>query len=444
MNTPGLYAAIHSAVDRVADLACSSIATIRASVETELGVTVGSLDKKLFKSLAMAALTIRNVRDAAVAERSAAVDRDSRADVERQAAEKKRSVVVDSSASDAAAASGDDSEEGLSCRGDGSPGSPEPQRAHTEEATQATVTTQKTKKKRKKEKKSKALRALGQIMRAARIGPAIFKGLPTEDDDTRAEALSVALKERGVKFQGLVPTPREIRKAERKYDLAKSLDGIDTSNIIDSSGGDGGDGGSGGGSDGEEGGGGRPKRQRRAAAKKVSYYDDPGEEAGLGLTPGGLDTKRSKPHTAPLVGGKVCAASTPASAFASSAAGAPNSGSGSGDNNEDDSGESTLGSISPSEEGTSDDGHHDEAASDSDSDWMHGMCDEHGNAPGLVKNSDEESSEGNSESSSEHSSESSSADNSVSSSGGRGLYSLSSPHFVPHACPILVSRPHTM
>ena len=73
------------------------------------------------------------------------------------------------------------------------------------------------------------------------------------DDDERAEELSVALKERGVKFKGLVPTPREIRKAERKYDVAKSLDGIDTSNIIDSSGGDGGDGGSGG----------RPRRRYR-------------------------------------------------------------------------------------------------------------------------------------------------------------------------------------
>ena len=175
--------------------------------------------------------------------------------------------MVDSS--DSAAASGDDSEDGSSFEGEASP---EPQLVQKKKAKKA-KTTKKQKKKtaavmttKKKPKaapaknqsksKSKALQALGQIMRAAGIGPAIYKGLPTEDDDERAEELSVALKERGVKFKGLVPTPREISKAKAKYDLAKSLDGIDTSNIIDSSDGDGGGGGGGDdGSDGEEGGG---------------------------------------------------------------------------------------------------------------------------------------------------------------------------------------------
>ena len=59
-----LRSAVRSAVTAVPDLAGSSIRALRGTVEAELGVEHGSIDKAVFKPLALAELAIRRERDA--------------------------------------------------------------------------------------------------------------------------------------------------------------------------------------------------------------------------------------------------------------------------------------------------------------------------------------------------------------------------------------------
>ena len=59
-----LRSAVRSAVTAVPDLAGSSIRALRSTVEAELGVEHGSIDKAVFKPLALAELAIRRERDA--------------------------------------------------------------------------------------------------------------------------------------------------------------------------------------------------------------------------------------------------------------------------------------------------------------------------------------------------------------------------------------------
>lgn len=105
------------------------------------------------------------------------------------------------------------------------------------------VTTVKRKKKQtvRKSKKTrqtklprdKTLVALHTFIRAAGVGPTIWKNLPSEAENSmeRAKELHRRLKDKGLSVS-LCPTKGEIATAKRERAMKMELDGIDTSNII--------------------------------------------------------------------------------------------------------------------------------------------------------------------------------------------------------------------
>lgn len=74
--------------------------------------------------------------------------------------------------------------------------------------------------------------ALRAMHRAARVGPGVLRGLGDLPVDEYIVELSSRLKGRGCRFDGVVPTRREIDTARREADRRLDLDGIDTSNIL--------------------------------------------------------------------------------------------------------------------------------------------------------------------------------------------------------------------
>ena len=87
--------------------------------------------------------------------------------------------------------------------------------------------------------------------------PNVYRGIPEMSTETAVETLAARLREHGCTFKGAAPTQAEIKEAERQRNLARELEGIDTSNIIRTSG--------------------RPRR-RRAGAASAHVEDDDDEE----------------------------------------------------------------------------------------------------------------------------------------------------------------------
>ena len=109
-------------------------------------------------------------------------------------------------------------------------------------------------KKRKREetkKKSKALTAFSKFIRLGGIGPLIYKNLP-ENPKLRAAELLKRVREKGFEIEGNYPNASEINAAKEARELKMSIDGIDTSNIIE---------------------GGR-RRRRRVAVKRDEHFVD--------------------------------------------------------------------------------------------------------------------------------------------------------------------------
>lgn len=100
------------------------------------------------------------------------------------------------------------------------------------------------------------LKKLNRMARAMGKAPAIFAKLPENDSD-RVKELSKRLKEAGADFSGLLPTLNDINKALKETEKRKTLEGMDLSNILDSS-----------------------TRGRRSSRKaiKYSYEESPEEE----------------------------------------------------------------------------------------------------------------------------------------------------------------------
>jgi len=90
-----------------------------------------------------------------------------------------------------------------------------------------------SKRKKKTEKKSKRTidSAVSKMIRAAGIGPSIYRNLPEDVKKKRIELVN-RIRGRGFEILGSVPSASEIQAAQRARDLKLSMDGIDTSNII--------------------------------------------------------------------------------------------------------------------------------------------------------------------------------------------------------------------
>jgi len=107
----------------------------------------------------------------------------------------------------------------------------------------------------------KQLHQFNLFIRAAALGVNIFKGLPKEGQE-RLEAIREALEDKGYRFAGKAPSPKEISAEKRKTSRKKELEDIDTSNIITTSG--------------------RPRRSNASAANKTASYaeSDDSDESG--------------------------------------------------------------------------------------------------------------------------------------------------------------------
>ena len=104
---------------------------------------------------------------------------------------------------------------------------------------------------KKKSVKSKALAAFTKLIRLGGIGPLIYKDLP-ENPKLRAAELLKRVREKGFEIEGNYPSASEINAAKEARELKMSLDGIDTSNIIE---------------------GGRRRRRRVAVKRDENFVD---------------------------------------------------------------------------------------------------------------------------------------------------------------------------
>eukprot|EP00924_Labyrinthula_sp_SR-Ha-C_P013537 snap_masked-scaffold_5-processed-gene-5.45-mRNA-1 protein AED:1.00 eAED:1.00 QI:0/-1/0/0/-1/1/1/0/269 len=82
---------------------------------------------------------------------------------------------------------------------------------------------------------TKGLAAISKLVRAAGIGPKIYKDLPSveQDIEQRIKLLRKRLEEKDVKFSGKFPTPKEIQKYKRIKEKKQDLEGIDLKNVIE-------------------------------------------------------------------------------------------------------------------------------------------------------------------------------------------------------------------
>ena len=83
--------------------------------------------------------------------------------------------------------------------------------------------------------RSKSWRAITKLIRVAGIGPTIYQNLPDETTSKEIELVR-RIRSRGFQVRGRYPSSGEISAAEQARALKLSLDGIDTSNIIEGSG----------------------------------------------------------------------------------------------------------------------------------------------------------------------------------------------------------------
>ena len=104
---------------------------------------------------------------------------------------------------------------------------------------------------KKKSVKSKALAAFTKLIRLGGIGPLIYKDLP-ENPKLRAAELLKRVRDKGFEIEGNYPSASEINAAKEARELKMSLDGIDTSNIIE---------------------GGRRRRRRVAVKRDENFVD---------------------------------------------------------------------------------------------------------------------------------------------------------------------------
>ena len=83
--------------------------------------------------------------------------------------------------------------------------------------------------------RSKSWKAITKMIREAGIGPTIYQNLP-KDTASKESELVRRIRSRGFQIRGAYPSPGEITAATQARALKLSLDGIDTSNIIEGSG----------------------------------------------------------------------------------------------------------------------------------------------------------------------------------------------------------------